>query len=1050
MEAERRQVTVLFADMVGFTSFSERSGEEAAFTLMRRLWKLMAGAVREHGGVVQDFTGDGIMAVFGVPIAFEDGPLRASRAALSIQQSLEAAGPDLEAQHGVRPQMRIGINTGPAVVGKVDDRADGGGAVLGDTVNFAARLQSIADPNSVFMSEATRRLVEGLVDESFAGEHIIKGKAEPQKVYRLDGMRRGATWFEAAVSRGLTTFVGREDELEVLERALDDARSQLRVVDIVADPGMGKSRLLHEFRQRIDKERAFILIGSCAPDGQQTPFLPFIEVVRGAFRVSAGEAEKDIAQKLEMGLTALGLHSARNLGLLLHLLGLTVPDDALTGLDGVLIGLRTRELLQQLLEARCRLSPVVMIIEDLHWIDSASEELLGKIIDSEAKLRPLLITTRRPEYSPPWLARTVVSKLLLKPLPIADIRRLIQTRLEVEALPEPLAWQVAEKAEGNPLFAEEIVSFLTERGIVRNSTSKLDFDATAVATALPASVQSLLIARVDRLAQDDRTLLQAASVMGRRSDPQLLAVAVNQTDVDDRLAAMRILDLVHRVNQTGDYTFKHALVRDALYQSLLTEPRKSMHLKIAEEIERRSSNRLTEVAEVLAHHYSQTDCTEKAFAYHSMSGAKSLSVYSLDEAAIHFNAALALLNRSPKCASDDQVAEFLVPYTLLLNMTLKLNAMIDVLKRYLPRVDRLGDDPRAVLIRQQYAYTLLLNARYREGAAVQREASAIASRLGDSRSKAYALASEIFVSSVVAPKPLHEFEALKRKAIAAASGTVDAYIQTWARFGIAWEEILRGRLNDARNSARELMQIGRLLNDPRSTGFGLWLLTWIALMSDSYSEALEYSEQSVAVALTPLDRTTAIGGKGCALVLLHRIEQAKPLLEEHRRQCVADGYHYLLVGTDAILGVCKVLQGNIKDGVHWIEEALSRHERGIDPRAGDWYRLFLGEVYLRIVSGNERLPLVILLKNLPTLLRVMVTAPARIRSMTTRTLENPHFDPAGFHVARAQMIIGLLYKAKKKRVLAIQHLTEARRILSRLGQTPILARVEMVLAELRQ
>ena len=170
MEAERRQVTVLFADMVGFTSFSERSGEEAAFTLMRSLWKLMAEPVREHGGIVQDFTGDGIMAVFGAPIAFEDAPLRASRAALSILQNLEAGGPDLEAKHGVRPQMRIGINTGPAVVGKVDDRAGGGEAVLGDTVNFAARLQSIAEPNSVFLSEATHRLVQGLVDASFAGE----------------------------------------------------------------------------------------------------------------------------------------------------------------------------------------------------------------------------------------------------------------------------------------------------------------------------------------------------------------------------------------------------------------------------------------------------------------------------------------------------------------------------------------------------------------------------------------------------------------------------------------------------------------------------------------------------------------------------------------------------------------------------------------------------------------------------------------------------------------------------------------------------------------
>ena len=388
--------------------------------------------------------------------------------------------------------------------------------------------------------------------------------------------------------------------------------------------------------------------------------------------VSAGEAENEIARKLEMGLTVLGLHSLRNVGLLLHLLGLKAPDGALTGLDGVLIGLRTRELLQQLLEARCRLSPVVMVIEDLHWIDSASEELLGKIVDSEAKLRLLLLTTRRPEYSPPWLDRATVTKLPLEPLPTGDIRHLVQARLGVEALPEPLARQVTEKAEGNPLFAEEIVSFLTERGILRTVAGKLDFDANAVAAALPASVQGLLTARVDRLAPNDRALLQAASVIGRRFDPQLLATTVGETDIDARLAAMQALDLVLREGKSGDYAFKHALVRDALYQSLLTEPRKSLHLKIAEEIERRSGNRLVEVAEVLAHHYSQTDHADKAFTYLSMAGSKSLSVYSLDEAAAHFSAALALLDKNPDCASDDQVADFFVPYTLLLNMNVQI------------------------------------------------------------------------------------------------------------------------------------------------------------------------------------------------------------------------------------------------------------------------------------------------------------------------------------------------------------------------------------------
>jgi class 3 adenylate cyclase len=297
VEAERRQVTVLFTDMVSFTTFSERSGEEAAFNLMRSLWKLMAEPVREQGGVVQDFTGDGIMAVFGAQIAFEDAPLWACRAALSILRRLKAAGPDLEAKHGVRPQMRIGVNTGPAVVGKVDDSAGGGDAVLGDTVNFAARLQSIAEPNSVSISEATHRFVQGLVGASFAGEQPIKGKSDPQKVYRLNAIRQGATRFEVAVSRGLSAFVGREHELEVLERGLDKARSEICVIDLAAGPGIGKSRLLHEFRQRIGNERAVVLAGSCSPDGQQTPFLPFIEVVRGLFRISTGEAETEIAQK---------------------------------------------------------------------------------------------------------------------------------------------------------------------------------------------------------------------------------------------------------------------------------------------------------------------------------------------------------------------------------------------------------------------------------------------------------------------------------------------------------------------------------------------------------------------------------------------------------------------------------------------------------------------------------------------------------------------------------------------------------------------------------
>jgi class 3 adenylate cyclase len=1046
VDAERRQVTVLFTDVVGFTTFSERSGEEAAFTLMRSLSNLMDGAVREHGGVVQNFTGDGIMAVFGAPIAFEDAPLRACRAALSILQRVQAAGDDLVAKHGLRPQLRISLNTGAAVVGKVQGGADAGVTVLGDTVNFAARLQALAEPDSVCMSEAMHRVVQGMVEASFAGEHQIKGKSDPQKVYRLDAVRRGAARFEGAVSRGLSEFVGRERELEILERGLGEARLQLRVIDLSAEPGMGKSRLLYEFRKRIGKDHAFVLSGSCSPDGQQTPFLPFIEVVRGSFRVRAGDAERDVAQRIQMGLTTLGLHSARNHGLLLHLLGLKVPDGALVGLDSVLIGLRTRELLQQLLEARCRLSPVLMMIEDLHWIDSGSEELLEKIV-SDTEPRFLLITTRRPEYVPPWVDRTMVTKLRLESLPVGDIRRLVQTRLGTDILPEALARQVTEKAEGNPLFAEEIVTYLTERGIIRTT---VEFDASALAAALPVSVQSLLTVRVDRLTPNDRALLQAASVIGRRFDPQLLAVAVGETDIDARLTAIQTLDLVRVEHRSTDYTFKHALVRDALYQSLLSDARTALHTKIAEEIERRSGNRLAEMAEVLARHYSQTHHADKAFAFLSMAGSKSLGVYSLDEAVTHFTSALALLDKNPDCASDDQVAEFLVPYTLLLNMSLKVKATIDVLQRYLPRIDHLGLDPRAVLIRHQYVFALLWNTRYREAAAMQRETSPIAARLGDSRSKAYSLAGEIQVSTMVAPKPLAEFEILKREAIKTASDTADAYIQNWTRFVIGWEEFHRGRMTDARVSAHELMQVGRMLGDPRSTGLGLALLTWIALVSDSYAEALEYSEQSLAVAIAPFDRSGAISGMGGALVLLRRTEEGSKFLEDSIRRCMVDGDLYTLVGSEGTLGVGKVLQGNIADGIRLLEEAISRLEKEGYRTAADWYRVFLSEVLLQIIAGKEKPSFMILLRNLPTLVNVMVTASTRIPALMKTVMDNPHFDPAGYHIGHAKMILGLIYKAKKRRDPALCHLTEARGILSQFGETPMLARLDAALAELGQ
>ena len=501
--------------------------------------------------------------------------------------------------------------------------------------------------------------------------------------------------------------------------------------------------------------------------------------------------------------------------------------------------------------------------------------------------------------------------------------------------------------------------------------------------------------------------------------------------------------------KSAEYSFKHALVRDALYQSLLSDARAALHGKIADEIERRSGNRLIEVAEVLAHHYSQTSRAEKAFTYLSMAGSKSLGVYSLEEAATHLTAACFLLDNNPTCASDNQVAEFLVSYAVLLNLNDQVKVAIDVIERYLARINHLGDDARAVIIRFYYLYALIWNGRYRDAVATQRDVSPIADRLGDSRSKAYSLTGGIFASIMFAPKPLDEFERVKREAIKARFRYRRRLYRTLdqdcdrvgrasprahdrcARVGSRGDQ----RWSDVRRPTIHRSWPGRIDLDCTDGRF-------------SYSEALEYSEQSLAVAVISQDRHTASVGKGSALVLLRQTEAGMDLLEEQRRRCLVEGDRYRLVGTDGPTGVCKVLQGNIGAGIRFLEGAILRREKEGYQSTADWYRLFLCEVYLQIIAGNERLPLLGLLKNLPVILKVMVTAPSRIRALIRRVLENPQFHPQGHFVGRAQMTLGLLYKAKKKHALALQHLIEAKRILSPFGQTPMLARLDAALAEL--
>ena len=1040
-DAERRGVTILFADMADYTATVERIGEEGAYDLMRPIYGLMAKIVRREGGVVKDFTGDGIMAVFGAPVALEDATLRACRAALGIQAEVAGLAADFHGRLGVRPRLRVGVNAGPVISGQMES---GLATFSGDTVNFASRLQGLAEPGEVLVGEAAHRMVEGLVESRYLGLRSVKGISEPRKIYRLEAVKPGAGRFVASLHRGVTAYVGRDAAIAALAGALADSRRSLRVVDIVGEPGMGKSRLLYEFPRRLPLADFWFAKGSCVPDGARTPFHLFIDLTRKTLRLGDNASSNEMDAKISAALDTLQLNSRENAGLLRNLLGATVVDNSLEGLDGTLVGLRTRELLLAMLRARCRLAPNIVVLEDLHWIDSASAEVLKAFIECSADLPLFIAHARRPEYRPPWLSNPAVTTLELEPLSPDDVGKIVQERLGLDALPAALAGRIVEKADGNALFAEEIANYLVERGSVRRDGSGIAFDA--LAAAVPPSVGALLAARADELDRGDRALLQAASVLGRRFDTQSLAeVAGDNRDLNVRLEAMAAQNFVFFDARGEVWTFKHALLRDALYDSLLTARRAELHLKAAEEIERRNGNRLPEFAEMLAGHYLQTGRRDKAFFYLSMAGRKSLSVYSLTEAANHLGAAAELLDRAPDELDPNDVAEFLPSHIQRMQLSFEPRQIVDASAKYRALIEKMGDRVEAVVALHYEVWGLIWMARFVEARGQQKIASEMAERLGDGKSRAYSEAGVFFLDSIPCERA-DDIVARGDRAIEIASLSGDVYIAGWLRFMVAWNAFHRGKILRAKAIVDDLLRAGAELRDPRSTGLALWLRCWMSIVSDDPETALRCAEEAEKSAILPLERSTSESGKAAALVALRRVEEGAPLLAAVRARAARHERWFLFMGNDFAYGVALALRGDIAAGVRHIEKAIVARDAQGFTLAADWYRMGLGRMYIEILDGGgPRAPLKVVLRNLGFLVHAKAFGRRKAIRLLDRAARHPSLNDENFHRGNIRYLLGLAYLGRGDKRAAATHLRSARGIVERHGASVVLDKIDAAL-----
>ena len=662
MEGERKQVSVLHCDVAGSTLLAQHVDAESMHVIMDDVLRLAATAVHRFGGTVNQYLGDGLMALFGAPVALEDHAVRSAHAALAIQEALEKENARLRNDYGIEVRLRIGINTGLVVVGRIGDDLRMDYTASGNTTHLAERLQGLAEPGTTLISDETRHLVDGYVELEALGPMSAKGIHEPISAYRLVRRLPRRNRFEVLAERGLTPLVGRGPELGLLADRLGLARAgRGHAVGIVGEAGVGKSRLVHEFARALASEDVVYVVGQCTSQSHSTPYVPIIEVVRTLFRIDEADPAEMIRDKIRRGLDEFGPTFAASAPLLEELLA---PDGIEGAVDGLDPSTRRKRMLEALLAIAAAVSehrPMVMVIQDLHWVDTSSEHCLSGLVKNAGRLPLLLITTQRPGYAVPWAGNSHYTQVALDVFTAAEAEKMVSAILGSREIPPAVRRIVHDKAGGNALFVEEVVRSLTERGLVApsggggggggaRSAETTDVD-------VPSTVQDILRARMDEVDAPVKRTMQAASAIGVVFGARLLAqVSEAGIDLEQALEVSNQMGLIqeHRFFPELEYAFKHGIVQDVAYQSLLGPRRRALHGQIGRALEELWRDRLEECLPALAYHFAHSDDHEKAIFYTMQAGDRAEHLYARAEATTHYLAALSTARVLPDAQASQR------------------------------------------------------------------------------------------------------------------------------------------------------------------------------------------------------------------------------------------------------------------------------------------------------------------------------------------------------------------------------------------------------------
>jgi class 3 adenylate cyclase len=549
IEGERKQVTIMFCDMAGFTELSERINPEEVYAIMDKIYEILIHKVHDYGGTVNEMTGDGVMALFGAPIALEDAPQRAIRAAYAIHREMVKFYDQTRTEKSLSPiKMRIGIHTGPVVVGTLGNNLRVEFKAVGDTVNLASRMEGLAEPGTTYVTETTFKATEGLFRFEALGEKYVKGKEDPVKVYRVIAPSTRRTRFDVSAERGLTPFIGREREIEILLDGFESVKSgRGQAFSIMGEAGVGKSRLLYEFRKVIANENVTFLEGKSLPYNRGKAYHPVTDILKSNFDIHGDDGHVEIKAKMSRGIKELEVDETSILPYLLEFL--SVVDN---GIDKVPMNPETRKgylikALRRIVLAGSEIRPLIMAFEDLHWIDKSSEDILKDLLDNISGARVFLIFTYRPEFVHTWGGRSYHSQVTLNRLSNRESLAMLSYFLKTDNIDKNLEEMILEKTEGIPFYIEEFVKSLIEQKVIYKRENGYYFEKDIKDVTVPSTIQDVIMSRVDSLPDAAKSVLQTGAVIGRMFNQDLIQVltGVSERELLSCLSELKDAELLY-------------------------------------------------------------------------------------------------------------------------------------------------------------------------------------------------------------------------------------------------------------------------------------------------------------------------------------------------------------------------------------------------------------------------------------------------------------------------------------------------------------------------